>query len=64
MSGEGEDRDSLGRLYNFPTRDWLCERYECVSGWTIVDADSYIGGGFDKIQRDWLAISVRKDMQG
>lgn len=58
--GDGEGRDRLGRLYSFPSREWLCERYAATAGWEIVDAVSYIGGGFDQVQRDWLALTVRK----
>jgi SAM-dependent methyltransferase len=59
--GNSESRDSFGRLYNFPERDWLYDRYGDVGGWAIVDAKSYIGGGFDKVQRNWIALTVRKD---
>lgn len=61
MLGNSEGRDSLGRLYNFPERDWLCQRYSDLAGWAIVDAKSYVGGGFDKVQRDWIALTLRKD---
>lgn len=58
--GNGEDRDTLGRLYNFPSAGWLTARYEVVEGWDIVDSKRYLGGGFDGVQRDWLALTVRK----
>ena len=59
--GAGEDRDTFGRLYNFPDREWLRARYEDIAGWQIVEASEYLGGGFDNIARDWLALTVRLD---
>lgn len=60
--GDGEGRDSFGRLYNFPPADWLTAQYEAVGGWAVADTRLYIGGGFDKVQRDWIALTLRKDI--
>lgn len=58
--GNGEDRDSLGRLYNFPSREWLLKQYQSIEGWQVIDTKTYIGGGFDNVQRDWLALTLQK----
>lgn len=60
--GDGEGRDSLGRLYNFPSRDWLCARYAETAGWEIVEAVEYTGGGFDNVQREWLALTLQRSL--
>ena len=57
--GDGEGRDLLGRLHNFPSSDWLIERYE-EAGFTIEDQRIYAGKGSDGTQRDWIDITVRK----
>jgi SAM-dependent methyltransferase len=57
--GEGEGRDLLGRLHNFPTADWLDEIYR-TAGFAIEDRETYRGKAADGTQRDWLALSVRK----
>jgi len=57
--GDGEGRDLLGRLHNFPTADWLLTRYE-EAGFTLVDQRVYAGMGSDGTQRDWIDITVRK----
>ena len=57
--GDGEGRDLLGRLHNFPSADWLIERYE-QAGFRIEDQRIYAGKGSDGTQRDWIDITVRK----
>ncbi len=57
--GDGDARDSLGRLYCFPSRQHLLDLYE-DAGWHIEIAEDYRAGGFDKVQRDWIAITARK----
>lgn len=57
--GEGEGRDPLGRLTNFPDRDWLETAYR-AAGFGIVDAQVYRGEGADGVVRDWCALTVRK----
>lgn len=58
--GTGEARDALGRLYNFPPRAELMALYE-RRGCTVVEAHDYRDSGMDKVDRDWIAITVRKD---
>ncbi len=60
-AGEGDDRDRLGRFYNFPTRPAL-EGFFAASGpWTsltiTVDAS---GGGYDGVPRSWWLCAAVK----
>lgn len=57
--GDGEGRDSLGRLTNFPSEDWLRELY-ARSRFDLIDVERYAGEGADGVQRDWLALTVRR----
>ncbi len=57
--GDGEHRDALGRLYNFPPREELMALYEARE-WEMIDVEDYKDGGMDKVMRDWIAITVRK----
>lgn len=57
--GGDEGRDMLGRLYSFPDGSWLQAQY-VASGWHIVEAQQYLGGGFDNVTRDWIDLIVRK----
>lgn len=58
--GNGEGRDRFKRLYNFPTRAQLLEIYETACDWAIEEAVLYESSGFDTVDREWLAITVRK----
>lgn len=58
--GEQEDRDSLGRFYNFPDADWLAAQYHAIPGWQIVETHRYQAGGFDNVERDWIDLTLRK----
>lgn len=57
--GDGEGRDLLGRLHNFPSPSWLEDIYRSV-GFTIQASEIYPGKGADGTQRDWMALTVRK----
>ena len=57
--GDGEGRDRLGRLHNFPTADWVRTVY-LDAGFEVVHEDIYAGTGTDGTQRDWIALTVRK----
>ena len=57
--GDGEGRDLLGRLHNFPEAEWLRERYR-KAGFTILSEDIYAGKGSDGTQRDWIGLTVQK----
>lgn len=57
--GDGEGRDLLGRLHNFPSSEWLIAAYE-AAGFVIASQDIYAGNASDGTQRDWIDLTVRK----
>ena len=57
--GDGEGRDPLGRLHNFPDEEWLADAYRSA-GFTIEDRETYRGSGADGVVRDWHALTLRK----
>lgn len=59
--GDGEGRDPLGRLHNFPDADWL-ERAYRQAGFAIAETERYRGEGADGVMRDWYALTVRKEV--
>jgi SAM-dependent methyltransferase len=57
--GDGEGRDPLGRLTNFPDTGWLQAAYR-EAGFSIEASETYRGHGADGVVRDWHALTVRK----
>ncbi|WP_209347920.1 class I SAM-dependent methyltransferase [Pontixanthobacter sp. CEM42] len=57
--GDGEGRDLLGRLGNFPKAEWLEDLYR-AAGFVIHSSHRYRGEGADGTVRDWQAIVVRR----
>ncbi|MBU2033544.1 MAG: class I SAM-dependent methyltransferase [Alphaproteobacteria bacterium] len=57
--GDGEGRDLLGRLHNFPSAPWLVAVY-ADAGFAIEDTVIYAGDGADGVMRDWMALTVRR----
>lgn len=57
--GDGEGRDLLGRLNNFPDSGWLEGAYRSA-GFEIDATETYPGQGADGTQRDWMALTVRR----
>ncbi len=57
--GNGEGRDLLGRLHNFPSPEWLLDRYH-EAGFTLIEQRIYSGNASDGTQRDWIDIIVSK----
>ncbi|MEX0341821.1 MAG: class I SAM-dependent methyltransferase [Erythrobacter sp.] len=57
--GDGEGRDLLGRLHNFPSAAWLKDAYR-AAGFVIQETQVYAGEAADGTQRDWLALDVRR----
>jgi SAM-dependent methyltransferase len=53
-AGDGEDRDALGRYYNFPTQNELRAWYESAANWREVVIETAPGGGYDGVPREWL----------
>lgn len=56
--GDGDARDSFGRLYNLPPREVLLGIYR-DAGLVLQDALDYRDGGLDKVIRDWIAITAQ-----
>ena len=59
-SGDGGDRDSLGRYYNFPSEERLRAAYAAAGAWAPLDITTGQGGGFDGVQRTWLHVLAVK----
>lgn len=57
--GDGEGRDRLGRLHNFPSSEWLSAAYRSA-GFEIVETEMFAGKGSDGTMRDWMALTVRR----
>ncbi|WP_271078196.1 class I SAM-dependent methyltransferase [Aurantiacibacter sp. MUD61] len=57
--GDGEGRCLLGRLHNFPDREWIVERYR-EADFTIAEERIWEGEGADGTVRDWIAITAHK----
>lgn len=58
--GDGEGRDPLGRLHNFPDRAWLVKQYG-TAGFSLVTDEVYRGKGADGVQRDWIGLTVQRN---
>ena len=58
--GSAEGRDPLGRLTNLPDEEWLEETYR-AAGFAILATQRYRGKGADGVQRDWYALTLRKE---
>lgn len=57
--GDGEGRDLLGRLHNFPNAAWVRDAY-AAAGFTLLDELIWEGEGADGTVRDWIAVIVQK----
>ncbi|MFM7348292.1 MAG: class I SAM-dependent methyltransferase [Erythrobacter sp.] len=57
--GDGEGRDLLVRLHNFPSPDWLFARYD-EAGFALKAHEIYAGKASDGTQRDWIDLTMRK----
>jgi SAM-dependent methyltransferase len=57
--GDGEGRDLLGRLHNFPSADWLLSAY-AEAGFAIESHEAYGGKASDGTMRHWIDLIVRK----
>jgi len=59
-AGESDGRDSLGRYYNYPSREWLEATYAASGPWRHVKTDVSVGKGFDDAPSTMLHVVVRK----
>lgn len=57
--GTGEGRDLLGRLHNFPSEDWILQRYT-ETGFALIDHPVRAGSAADGTQRDWIHITAQR----
>jgi SAM-dependent methyltransferase len=58
-AGEAEGRDRFGRYYNYPDAGWLREAYG-AGGWSRLDIDEDLGGGYDQEPTRWLhALAIK-----
>lgn len=55
-----EGPDLLGRWTNLPSPNLLEDLYS-EAGFSIIERDRFAGKGSDGTQRDWLALTLRKD---
>ena len=55
-----EGRDPLGRWTNLPDEGWIETAYR-NAGFGIVETERYGGKGADGVQRDWYALTVKRD---
>ncbi|SFH85275.1 class I SAM-dependent methyltransferase [Bradyrhizobium sp. cf659] len=58
--GEGDGRDSLGRYYNYPPRDWLEATYASAGPWITLSSDTNVIQSFDETPANMLNLVVRK----
>lgn len=53
-AGDGPGRDSLGRYYNFPSREALERTFRMSAPWSELTIETRPGGGYDGVERTWL----------
>ena len=58
--GQGERRDLLVRLHNFPDQAWIEAAYR-AAGFALIAVEVFPGQGADGTMRDWIALTVRND---
>jgi SAM-dependent methyltransferase len=59
-AGEGEGRDKLARYYNYPSEDWLRERYAEAGTWSSLVIESNEDSGYDQERVRLLHVTVCK----
>ena len=59
-AGDGGDRDSLGRYYNFLDEARLRTAYGAAGEWAALELTAGQGGGFDGVMRDWWFVDAVK----
>jgi SAM-dependent methyltransferase len=60
-AGDHDGRDSLGRYYNYTSREWLEAAYNKAGGWQLVATDTSEIKSFDGEPATMLHFMVRKD---
>jgi SAM-dependent methyltransferase len=59
-SGCAEGRDRYGRYFNYLSREDVTEAYRRSGLWEVVSLTEYLGGGYDRQQGPWVAVTVRR----
>ena len=59
-AGEAEGRDRFERYYNFLDEDWLRQSLDSAADWTRREFIHETGGGYDGVQREWIAVIASK----
>ena len=60
-SGDHDGRDSLGRYYNYATREWLEATYAQAGRWQTIAIDTSEIKSFDEAPATMLHLLMRKD---
>jgi hypothetical protein len=58
--GEGGGRATLGRYYNFPTRERLTATYAQAGSWAALAIEEGPSGGYDGVQRTFMLVTAIK----
>jgi SAM-dependent methyltransferase len=58
-AGAEEGQDEFGRLYNYPSEEWLSATYEKLP-WVSVSMQGGKGSGYDAKPVDWLHVTAIK----
>ena len=58
--GNGGERDSLGRYYNFPSREMLAASCRQAGVWADLAFDDGAGGGYDGVERNFIYVTAKK----
>lgn len=58
--GGVEGRDRFGRYFNFLDLPQLLAIYHASAEWEVVTTAQYMGGGYERSEGPWVAVTVRK----
>lgn len=59
-SGVDEGSDALGRYYNYLSEDELVSLWQAAASWRAVEAETWVGGAYDRKETAWVAITALK----
>ncbi|MEQ8377312.1 class I SAM-dependent methyltransferase [Parvibaculum sp.] len=57
-AGGSEGRDTLGRYYNYPSKEDLASWFAASAAWSGVEIEESKGGGYDRKPTDWLILQA------
>jgi SAM-dependent methyltransferase len=58
--GDGGGRDTLGRYYNFPSREKLTATYAQAGNWVSLAVEEGLSGGYDGVARTFMLVTAIK----